>query len=222
MRRTDRLHEIIRLLRDGQAHQADGIARTLGVSVRTIYRDMERLARAGVPVEGARGVGYRLTRHLALPPLTLTRQEVDALTLGLAIVAEAPDPGLREAALSVVDKLDAALPAETIAEAEAWKVEPDPLADPARGFSQLGVLRSAIRGRQKLRVSGRAHGTTAADHTIRPLRLEPFGRAWILTAWCESHGRFEEFRLDQIEHAAALPELFVDEPGRRLCDFEAE
>ncbi|MFC3118000.1 helix-turn-helix transcriptional regulator [Jhaorihella thermophila] len=134
MRRADRLHEIIRLLRDGQVHRADGFARRLGVSVRTIYRDMERLARAGVPVEGARGVGYRLARRVVLPPLTLTGQEVDALNLGLAIVAEAPDPDLRAAALSLVDKLDAALPAETIAEAEAWKAEPDPLADAARGF----------------------------------------------------------------------------------------
>ncbi|MFC6687358.1 helix-turn-helix transcriptional regulator [Jhaorihella thermophila] len=220
MRRADRLHEIIRLLRDGQVHRADGFARRLGVSVRTIYRDMERLARAGVPVEGARGVGYRLARRVVLPPLTLTGQEVDALNLGLAIVAEAPDPDLRAAALSLVDKLDAALPAETIAEAEAWKAEPDPLADAARGFSQLGLLRSAIRGRQKLRLAGRAQGGAVADHRIRPLRLDSFGRAWILTAWCESHDRFEEFRLDQIERAAALPELFVDEPGRRLCDFE--
>lgn len=221
MSRVDRLHDILGLLRRGGRLRARDIAARLGVSLRTVYRDMDALAAAGVPVEGTRGAGYRLTDAIALPPLTLTPAELDALNLGLAIVAEATDTGLSAAARSLADKLDTALPAETVAEADAWKFARTPFAGMARGVSHMGTLRAAIRGRQKLRLAYRAPDGTATRRTIRPLRLQPAGRAWILTAWCELRGGFREFRLDLIEDATALPELFVDEPGKRLADFDA-
>lgn len=58
MRRSDRLSEIIEIIRDGRLHLARDIAQALGVSVRTIYRDMDTLVASGVPLEGERGVGY--------------------------------------------------------------------------------------------------------------------------------------------------------------------
>jgi len=57
MRRTDRLFDIIQILRDGTLHRAQDIAERLEVSVRTIYRDMDTLVASGVPVSGERGVG---------------------------------------------------------------------------------------------------------------------------------------------------------------------
>jgi len=221
MARTDRLLDILRLLRDGRLHRARDLAVRLGVSPRTIYRDMDRLVAAGVPVEGTRGTGYRLADTVALPPLTLTPAELEALNLGIAIVAEAADPGLKSAAQSLADKIDAALPQETVAEAEAWKTALTPFADPARGLSHMATLRGAIRGRQKLRLAYRSPDGTATARTIRPLRLENWGRVWTLTAWCELRGDFREFRLDLIEEATALPELFVDDPGKTLADLAA-
>ena len=221
MARTDRLLDILRILRDGALHRAQDLADRLGVSQRTIYRDMERLAAAGVPVEGTRGTGYRLAERIALPPLSLTPSELEALNLGIAIVAEAADPGLKSAAQSLADKIDAALPQQVIAEAEAWKTALTPLANAARGLSHMAALRSAIRGRQKLRLAYCAPDGTLTRCTIRPLRLETWGRVWTLTAWCELHSDFREFRLDLIEEAMALPELFVDEPGKTLADFDA-
>ena len=94
MRRTDRLFDLLQILRDGKLHTAQEMAETLGVSVRTIYRDMETLQMSGVPVEGERGVGYMATGALTLPPLSLTAAELEALNLGIAIVAEAGDPDL--------------------------------------------------------------------------------------------------------------------------------
>ena len=57
MRRTDRLFELVQILRDGKVHRAEEMAARLEVSVRTIYRDMDTLRASGVPVEGERGVG---------------------------------------------------------------------------------------------------------------------------------------------------------------------
>lgn len=220
MRRTDRLFEIIQILRDGKLHRAQDIAARLEVSTRTIYRDMDTLAASGVPVEGERGVGYMAREQISLPPLSLTPAELEALNLGMAIVAEAADPDLKSAAQSLAAKVDAVLPEQTVAEADAWKFAVYPFADAARGFAHMPALRSAIKARQKLRLSYRRIDGTLTQRRIRPLHMEYWGRVWTLTAWCEARGDFRVFRVDLIEEAAALPELFVDEPGKRLQDYQ--
>ena len=78
MRRSDRLFDIIQILRDGKLHRAQDMADQLEVSVRTIYRDMDTLVASGVPVQGERGVGYMITEAISLPPLTLTVEELEA------------------------------------------------------------------------------------------------------------------------------------------------
>lgn len=219
MRRTDRLFDIIQILRDGKLHRAQDIADRFDVSVRTIYRDMDTLIASGVPVQGERGVGYIITHAITLPPLTLTAAELEALNLGMAIVGEAADPDLKAAALSLADKIDAVLPTQTIAEADAWKFAVYPFADAARGFAHMPTLRAAIRARQKLRLTYTSKDQIVTQRTVRPLHMEYWGRVWTLTAWCELRAGFRVFRVDLIETAEALPELFVDEPGKRLSDY---
>lgn len=221
MRRTDRLFDIIGILRDGKLHRAQDIADRLEVSVRTIYRDMDTLVASGIPVEGERGVGYMVREAITLPPLTLTSAELEALNLGVAIVSEAADPDLKQAAQTLADKIDAVLPTQTVAEADAWKFAVYPFADAARGFSHMPTLRAAIKTRQKLKLTYRRIDGTLTDRTIRPLHMEYWGRVWTLTAWCELRDDFRVFRVDLVEEASALPELFVDEPGKTLSDFEA-
>lgn len=218
MARTDRLVTLITLLRDGALHRAQDLAPLLDVSVRTVYRDMDRLISAGVPVEGTPGTGYRMADRIALPPLHLSPAELDVLHLGIAIVSEAADPDLSAAAQTLARKIDMALPAESVAEAEAWKTALTPLANAARGLSHMANLRDAIAGRQKLHLTCRDVAGALEHCTIRPLRLASWGRVWLLTAWCESRGEFRDFRLDLIEAATPLPELFADEPGKRLSD----
>lgn len=219
MRRTDRLFDIIQILRDGKLHRAQDIADRLEVSVRTIYRDMDTLVASGVPVEGERGVGYMVREAITLPPLTLTVAELEALNLGMAIVGEAADPELRAAALSLADKVDAVLPTQVVAEADAWKFAVYPFADAARGFTHMPTLRAAIRARQKLRLTYTSKDGAVTTRVIRPLHMEYWGRVWTLTAWCELRADHRVFRVDLIQTAEALPELFVDEPGKTLADY---
>lgn len=219
MRRTDRLFDIIQILRDGKLHRARDMADKLEVSVRTIYRDMDTLVASGVPVEGERGVGYMITEAITLPPLTLTTSELEALNLGLAIVAEVADPDLRAAGLSLADKVDAVLPTQVVAEADAWKFAVYPFADALRGARHMPTLRAAIKARQKLRLVYTSINGMVTTRTIRPLHMEYWGRVWTLTAWCELRNGFRVFRIDLIETAEALPELFTDEPGKKLADY---
>ena len=221
MRRTDRLFDIIQILRDGNLHRAQDIAEALEVSVRTIYRDMDTLTASGIPVQGERGVGYMVTSQITLPPLNLTTEELEALNLGMAIVAEAADPGLKAAATSLAAKVDAVLPVQTIAEADAWKFAVYPFADAARGFAHMPALRAAISARQKLDVQYQSIDGSFTRRTLRPLHMEYWGRVWTLTAWCELRNNFRVLRVDLIQDATPLPALFVDEPGKRLQDYLA-
>ncbi|WP_299597376.1 YafY family protein [uncultured Tateyamaria sp.] len=220
MRRTDRLFDIIQILRDGKLHKAQEIADVCEVSVRTIYRDMDTLVASGVPVQGERGVGYMITEAISLPPLTLTTEELEALNLGMAIVAEAADDTLKSAARTLADKIDAVLPERTVAEADKWKFAVYPFADAVRGFAQMPTLRAAIRAKQKLKLTYHSKGDRISTRTIRPLHMEYWGRVWTLTSWCELRDDFRVFRVDLIQSAEALPEMFVDEPGKRLSDYD--
>ena len=221
MRRTDRLFDIIQILRDGKLHRAQDIAERLEVSVRTMYRDMDTLVASGVPVEGERGVGYMISEQITLPPLNLSVEELEALNLGMAIVAEAADPDLKAAAESLAAKVDAVLPERVVSAADEWKFAVYPFADAARGFAHMPTLRAAIRARQKLHVVYRSKEDVSTTRTIRPLHMEYWGRIWTLTSWCELRNDFRVFRVDLIERAEALPEMFVDEPGKRLSDYMA-
>ncbi len=219
MSRSNRLFDILRSLRDGQLYTAQSLADQTGVSLRTLYRDMDTLAASGVPVIGTRGTGYHLPPTITLPPLTLTPAEMEALNLGLAIAGEVADPDLKAAALSLADKIDAVLPETAVAEADAWKFAKTPFADSARGFAQMPTLRAAIKARQKLRITYTSKDGAVTSRTIRPLEVAYWSRVWTLTAWCEWRSAHRVFRIDLINTAEALPQLFTDEAGKTLGDF---
>jgi predicted DNA-binding transcriptional regulator YafY len=219
MRRTDRLFDLVTALRDGRLHRAQDLAARLEVSVRTIYRDMETLQASGIPVAGERGVGYMLTAPVTLPPLNLTLLELEALELGMAVVAEAADPDLQKAARSLSAKIDAVIPADRGPPKAGWGFAVYPFADAARGFRHMPALRAAIRARQKLDLAYRDADGAATARVIRPLQMEYWGRVWTLTAWDDTRAAFRTFRIDRIEEVRPRPELFVDEPGKSLADY---
>ena len=218
-RRKDRLLDIIVILRDGAVHRAEDLATVLKVSVRTLYRDMETLIASGVPMEGARGVGYQMTAPVTLPPMNLSMAELEALHLGVAVMSEASDPGLQAAARTLAAKLDQALPEDGISPTAGWGLAVFPFADAAAGISFVPVIRSAIRARRKLRITYTDSDGEALHSVARPLKLDYWGRVWTCRAWCELRRDFRTFRLDQIVALQELPAGFRDEPGKRLVDF---
>jgi predicted DNA-binding transcriptional regulator YafY len=109
MKRDARLYDIVQALRDGRLHTAGELARSMGVSTRTIWRDMEMLAASGLPVTGERGLGYILRSPLMLPPTMLTPDELEALVEGLRHVGQEGNPRAR-AARSLLYKVATLLP----------------------------------------------------------------------------------------------------------------
>lgn len=218
MKRADRLYALMQRLKDGKLHTAEAMAQDLGVSVRTIYRDMDTLAASGVPVEGARGAGYTAQAMITLPPLNLTQSELEALHVALAAVGAGDIPELAAAARSLADKVDAVLPEDAGSPAGRFGFATYPFAEAAQGFRHMPAFRAAIRARQKLRLH--LDGETV-PHDVRPLHLDYWGRVWTCVVWDETAETFATFRMDRVSGLTPLPGLFVDETGKRLRDFQA-
>ncbi|MEM1235898.1 MAG: YafY family protein [Pseudomonadota bacterium] len=221
MPRSDRLIELIQILKDGRLHRAEDLAEKLNVSPRTLYRDMNTLAASGLPVEGTRGIGYRITAAITLPPLNLSRVELEALHLGLAVVGDAKDEELSEAARSLSSKIDAVLPEDRREAPRGFGFAVYPFADAAFGFQHMPALRAAIRARQKVAVTHADRGQEPVKLTLRPLQLDYWGRVWTVTAWAEEDADFRTLRVDQISALRVLPAVFMEEEGKRLDDFLA-
>jgi predicted DNA-binding transcriptional regulator YafY len=218
MRRTDRLFDLIQILRDGRLHTAADMAARLEVSTRTLWRDMATLIASGLPVEGERGVGYLLREPITLPPLTLTPDEVQALTLGLQLVSRGADPSLTRAAGTLQAKIATILPARMLdGVAETTWVFPGDRALAAA--PHLPALRRAIRLHERVRISYIDRLGNPSDRPLRPLVLEFWGRVWTLAAWCESRSEFRSFRVDRIGRLTLTGQTFPDDPGTTLADW---
>lgn len=219
MRRTDRLFDLIQILRDGRLHRGKDLAERLGISVRTLYRDMDTIIASGIPVEGERGLGYMMTAPITLPPLNLTLTELEALHLGLAVVSKAADEELQRAAATLSEKVDAVLPEDRSAPASGWGFAVYPFAEAARGFVHMAPLRAAIRSRRKVDLRYLAPDKKATERRVRPLQMEYWGRVWTLTGWCELRNDFRVFRVDRIATLDISFDTFEEEPGKTLADY---
>lgn len=219
--RTARLFSLLDLLRGKSLPvSAENLARDLGVSTRTIYRDIATLEGLGAPVRGEAGVGYLLERGAFLPPMRFDGDELDALVMGLQLAGRLGDPVLSGGALRALAKLRASLPEDDARNLLARRIRPvaghPRLAESDR--ERFALLRSAIAERQLLDLVYCKAGGDSAARRVRPLGLFAFGSTWLLTAWCELRGDFRHFRLDRIGDLASVGGRFRPERGKRLED----
>src|SRR6267154_272683 len=110
MNRTDRLLAIILELQGKGRQRAEDLAETFETSKRTIYRDIQALGEAGVPVVSIPGQGYSLMKGYFLPPLSFTSDEATMLLLGGDLMVQSFDAQYRAAALSAMRKIESVLP----------------------------------------------------------------------------------------------------------------
>lgn len=195
MHKPIRMLDLIATLRAARgALTAAELARHLGTSVRTVYRDVAALQAMGVPVDGAAGLGYLLRPGFDLPPLNFTPDEIEAIIVGLALLPRTGDRGLVAAARSVAAKIEAAQPRRQrpgIA-ASGWHALPQARTEPA-------LLRRAIREERRLAIAYRDGAGRLTQRAVLPVALIYYVDAVILAAWCELREDFRHFRLDRIE-----------------------
>lgn len=210
MSRSARLLDLIQVLRRHRRPvTAARLSDELGVSLRTVYRDIGTLTAEGAPIEGEAGLGYVLKRGFMLPPLMFGEDEVDALILGLRLVAERGDPGLERAAADALAKIVAVLPDEM----EDAAATSGLLAGPGgSGAPTLAGIRQAIRAEHKMRLRYTDKKGAATDRVVWPVALGFFEAVEVLAAWCEMRRDFRHFRLDRIAAAEPLGQRY---PKRR-------
>jgi predicted DNA-binding transcriptional regulator YafY len=189
------------------------LAEQLGVSERTIYRDIQTLSGLGAPLEGEAGVGYMLKAGFFLPPLMFGADELEALVLGARWVRRQGDEALAAAANNALAKIAAATPKDLrddMAETSLWV----PIGMEQQDASDIHVrpVREAIRYQHRLRMSYRDEHGAASDRIVWPFALAFFDGKRLLAAWCEMRMAFRHFRVDRIAAVESLQQRY---PARR-------
>src|ERR1700704_5473679 len=144
MRRADRLFQIVQFLRGRRLTTAAFLAGRLGVSLRTVYRDVRDLSLSGVPVEGEAGVGYLLGSGFDVPPLMFTLNEIEALAVGARMVEAWGGPVLADSARTAIEKIVAALPADRRIAVEKTRLYAPAFHVDGQAMRQLESVREAI------------------------------------------------------------------------------
>jgi predicted DNA-binding transcriptional regulator YafY len=218
MRRADRLFQIVNYLRGRRLTTARQLASWLGISERTVYRDIRDLSLSGVPVEGEAGIGYRLRAEFDLPPLMFDLAEIEALTIGARMVQSWGSPELAKAAEAALAKIAAILPAGRRTALERTRLFALRFEEPRFG-AVLDTLRRAIANRAVTVLDYRDVAQRESLRPVWPLGLYFWGGSWTLAAWCELRTDFRNFRLDRVVSAISAEREYPDQEGRRLEDF---
>jgi predicted DNA-binding transcriptional regulator YafY len=214
MARTTRLLALLQILRGkSRPVTASALADELEVSERTLYRDIADLTAQGAPIYGEAGIGYVLRPGLFLPPLMLSKDETEAVVLGLRYVDQRGDAVLAKAAADALAKIAAVLSPMAQEALQNPTALPGP---PGRGFPanevDLVALRRAIRSQAKLRIDYEDARGVRTNRVIWPIALGFMNEARALVAWCESRQDYRTFRTDRIASAQETSERYK---GRR-------
>ncbi len=199
MSRTTRLFQLMQAFRTlPPPATATRLAELLGVTPRTIYRDIEALRGLGAVIDGASGFGYTLIEDAALPPLSFDDDELEALVFGLREVSEVGDDALAEAAKSALAKLRARLPASqahrlehAVLNAVSFRPLPEPGVDASR-------LRKATWDEKTIRFDYTDAEGRETSREVDPLSVVFMQASLCLLAWCHLRNDFRAFRLDRM------------------------
>ncbi len=223
MRRTERLFQIIQILRAAKVPvTGQSLASELEISLRTLYRDMAELIAQRVPVTGEAGTGYVLDDGYDMPPLMLTPDELEAAVLGTAWVSAKGDPSLALAARDLLTKLTTSIPNELrpiILDAGQKTVTSRPN---FREHFNGADLRQAIRERLKLQLVYRDQGGAVSERIIWPLFIAYFDDSRIVVAWCETRQVFRHFRTDRVRVLEKLSDKYPRRRASLIREWEIQ
>ena len=199
MSRTHRLFQLMQALRlIPPPATATQLSEMLAVSQRTVYRDIDTLRSLGAVIDGEAGFGYTLVEDAALPPLSFTADELEALVLGLREVGQVGDPALANAAEAALGKLRARLP-----ETQAHRLKHAVLT--ARRFAPLpepgidvGILRQAAWDERTIHFDYADAEGRQTSRSVDPLSIVYMQASHCLLAWCHLRSDFRAFRLDRM------------------------
>ncbi|WP_309128393.1 WYL domain-containing protein [Microbacterium sp.] len=221
---TTRALALLNLLQTHRHWPGSELAARLGVTERTVRRDVDRLRELGYRVESTPGAagGYRLEAGSALPPLLLTDDEAVTMAIGLRVAATQQLIGGPEVTLTALAKLEQVLPgplrrrvAALAAAVQPTRLGPEPVVSP----TVLGEIALAARDRERLRLRYRDRNDVETRRRVEPHMLAPGGRNWYLLCWDLDRDDWRTLRVDRIEAVEHTRVLFE---ARELTPEEIE
>jgi predicted DNA-binding transcriptional regulator YafY len=221
--RSERLLALLQALRRRRRPVSGRIlADELGVSLRTLYRDISTLQGQGAEIEGEAGLGYVLKPGFWLPPLMLSGEEIEALVLGARWVGARTDEKLALAARDAIAKISAVLPPRLREDVEASTLIVPPGKAVNAASADLAPIRAAIRAERKLALEYHDAQGAKTERTIWPFGVGYFDEARVVMAWCELRQGFRHFRADRIASCRTLEARYPICRHRLLKDWRAE
>jgi predicted DNA-binding transcriptional regulator YafY len=210
---SSRLLELLALLQARRDWTGPELCDRLGVSGRTIRRDVERLRELGYPVESATGPegGYRLQAGTAMPPLLLDDDEAVAIAVGLRTAARASVTGIEETSIKALVKLEQVLPSHlrrrvaALGSATVAPVADGPTVEPGH----LLVIAAACRDCECLRFGYRSRDGSSTNRLVEPHSLANLGWRWYLVAWDRDRADWRSFRVDRLTTPASTGRRFA-------------
>jgi predicted DNA-binding transcriptional regulator YafY len=197
--RSQRLLDLIQILRRHRYPVTGAaLADELGISVRSLYRDIATLQQQGANIAGEAGLGYVLRPGFMLPPLMFTEDEIEALVLGSRWVADRADARFAAIARNALAKIAAVLPLELRETLDASTLLIGTGKPLVKSDLDLPLIRRAIRAEHKLDISYRDLKGVESKRTIWPFALAYFDHVDVIVAWCELRKGFRHFRADRI------------------------
>lgn len=195
-----RLLSLLQMTRDWSGTE---LAERLGVTTRTVRRDIERLRELGYPVDTTIGPhgGYRLGPGASLPPLLLDDDEAVAVAVGLHTAAAGHVTGAEEASLRALNKLEQVLPSRLRHRVSTLKnavVTMSPSAGSGVRATVLTAVSAAVRAAETLRFDYLDHHGTESRRNVEPHRLVCWGRKWYLVGWDADRTDWRTFRVDRM------------------------
>ena len=220
MSRSERLLALLQALRRRRRPVTGRVlADELGVSLRTLYRDIASLQGQGAEIEGEAGLGYVLRPGFWLPPLMLSGEEIEALVLGARWVGARTDEQLALAARDAIAKIAAVLPPRLRDDIETSTLLVPPGKSPAAAALDLAPIRAAIRAERKLALAYHDAQGGKTERTIWPFGVGYFDEARVVMAWCELRESFRHFRADRIASCRMLEARYPLSRQRLLKDW---
>ncbi|SDG42524.1 Predicted DNA-binding transcriptional regulator YafY, contains an HTH and WYL domains [Sinosporangium album] len=218
-----RLLTLLSLLQSPRERPGSELADRLGVTDRTVRRDIDRLRGLGYPIEATLGTlgGYRLAAGQAMPPLLLDDEEAVAVAVGIRAAAGMAVDGLGEASARALTKLTQVLPARLRQRVSVLAAATMPVIgdDPQVDVDVLTALAGAIARMEKVRFEYRSADGTETRRLADPVGLVAHRRRWYLVAFDDDRREWRTYRVDRVSEPrptgmrASPPELPADSPA---------
>ncbi|WP_440119592.1 helix-turn-helix transcriptional regulator [Paenibacillus sp. QZ-Y1] len=229
MNKTERQLAITLELQRNKMLRAEDLGAKFETSVRTIYRDIQALSEAGVPIYGAPGQGYSLMEGYFLPPITFTAEEAVTLLMGTDFILQRLDREYSSEVEGARPKIEAILP-ESVRDKSTRIRETMRVLHTGEPFTHqkvknyLGQVRRAILERRKISITyvKKMADSNGNRKTIR--EVDPYGLTfvqgnWTLIGRCDIRKDIRHFRLSRMTELIVLESYFVMPPEFNLNDY---